>query len=667
MVIAPLEYGRNPTGRENRATRARGLFPRPVGANEDIAGSPTRGVAPGCSPAPLRGSVRRILLGVCAVFLAASPVSLRAADADLSALIEKAKISGVRQNTRQAASARSRLSAAREKLRRYLDRGGANGAAWKRYLRFDELAAALREPSRAEPQAMERIYQRFRGDHVGLELPVFHDVATALRAWIDAEYQQSHPVAQDELGRRLETLATNLEMYRQKPDADELANIAACLGWLARHGQAGELVLALRERLSQPNLHVHLSQRLLTAATDRPADDREQVRDVILGTTLVGRAHTLGHVRTRLVPSPNYALLETTIEATNEAQTVGYNGPARVGSLSRTELKGQKRFKLDANGFAVWPADASAETHSRTYGVWSNKQGCVDRLVRRVARKRLGQQKAASERVAAQHARQRLARRLDTEANRQLAQSNAAYLGRFRDPLYRVGHLPRELRFSTTADDLQLVALHDSPSRLAAPLPPPEPRRGLAMSVRLHESLANNLAEDFLAGRTLDQEQLKELALRLLGRLPEQLAQDERGPWSITFAAHDPIVLRIEQDTATVTVRGREFASDVRSFPTPMNITARYRLLREHNAVRAVREGELEILPPGYTRGRRLSARLSGVRTFLKHRFDKIFTPEMASQGLVLPGQWARAGRLDLVQLEASEGWLALGWVTHAE
>lgn len=587
---------------------------------------------------------------------------------DLAALVHQSKQSAVRASRQQLESSRSHLAAAVDRLRQYLDSGGANGTAWKRYLRFDDLSAAVRHPDSVDRETLEDVYIRFRADQVGLELPVFHEVALALRDWLDAVDRQSHPVAQEDLDRRLEQLTAQLETFQRQRDADELAKIAAALGWLSRHGQAGSLVSALRQRLSRPNLHVHLSQRLITAATDRTADDVEQVRDMILGTTVIGRGHTLGHVRTRLVPSERYALLETVIEAVNEAQTVGYNGPARVGSLSRTELTGRKRFMLDANGFAVWPASATAQTTSRTYGVWSNKHGCVDRLVRRVAQKRLGQQKASSEQVAAQHARGRLERRLDGEANRQLAQSNANYLGRLRNPLFRTGHLPRELRFSTTADDLQLVALHDGPARLAAPLPPPEPNGGLAMSVRLHESLANNLAEDFLAGRTLDQEQLDQLVVRLFGRVPKQLADDERrGPWSLTFAAHDPITLRIASDAAMVTIRGRRFASEDREFRTPMNITARYRLLREHDAVRAVREGEIEVLPPGFTPGRRIPPRLSTVRSLLKRRFENIFTPEIASQGLVLPGQWSRAGRLDLVQLDARDGWLALGWVTSAE
>lgn len=587
---------------------------------------------------------------------------------DLAALVQQTKSSAFRASTQRSASAHLRLVAAVDKLRRYLDGGGANGAAWKRYLRFDELYAAVRRPDSVHTEALEDIYLRFRADQVGLELPVFHKVCVSLRDWLDAVEQQSHPVDRADLDRRLEQLTAHLESYQRRSDADELAKIAAVLGWLSRHGQADTLVVALRQRLSRPNLHVHLSQRLITAATDRPADDVEDVRDVILGTTVIGRGHTLGHVRTRLVPSQRYALLETVIEAVNEAKTVGYNGPARVGSLSHTELKGRKRFMLDANGFAVWPADATAQTTSRTYGVWSNKHGCVDRLVRRVAQKRLGQQKASSEQVAAQHARGRLERRLDAEANRQLAQSNANYLERFHNPLYRTGHLPREMRFSTTADDLQLVALHDSAARLAAPLPPPDPKGGLAMSVRLHESLPNNLAEDFLAGRTLDQDQIDQLAVRLFGRVPKQFVDDERrGPWSLTFAAHDPITLRIESDAAMVTIRGRRFASEDREFRTPMNITARYRLLREHDAVRAVREGEIEVLPPGFMPGRRIPPRLSTVRNLLKRRFEKIFTPEIASQGLVLPGQWSRAGRLDLVQLDARDGWLALGWVTSAE
>ncbi|HJT35448.1 MAG TPA: hypothetical protein VJ783_25705 [Pirellulales bacterium] len=586
----------------------------------------------------------------------------------MAVLVQQTKTSAVRASRQQLESSRSRLAAAVDRLRRYLDTGGANGAAWKRYLRFDELSAAAGHPESVKSETLEEVYNRFRADQVGLELPVFHEVGLALRDWLDAVERQSHPVAQEDLDRRLEQLTDQLGSFQRQPNPDELAKIAAALGWLSRHGQASSLVAALRRRLSQPNLHVHLSQRLITAATDRPADDVEDVRDVILGTTVIGRGHTLGHVRTRLVPSERYALLETVIEAVNEAKTVGYNGPARVGSLSHTELNGRKRFMLDANGFAVWPANATAQTSSRTYGVWSNKHGCVDRLVRRVAQKRLGQQKAAGEHVAAQHARSRLERRLDGEANRQLAQSNTNYLERFRNPLFRTGHLPRELRFSTTAADLQLVALHDGPARLAAPLPPPEPEGGLAMSVRLHESLANNLAEDFLAGRTLDQDQLDQLAVRLFGRVPKQFVDDERrGPWSLTFAAHDPITLRIESDAAMVTIRGRRFASEDREFRTPMNITARYRLLREHDAVRAVREGEIEVLPPGFTPGRRIPPRLSTVRNLLKRRFERIFTPEIASQGLVLPGQWSRAGRLDLVQLDAHDGWLALGWVTSTE
>jgi hypothetical protein len=566
--------------------------------------------------------------------------------------------------------ARGQLRTALGALDAYLQTGGATGAAWRRFLSLDLLLRAARPRAKTPARQLEAVYRRFRSDQQGLELPLFRQVRIALRSFIDAEEQLRHPAAIDDLDAHLERLATSLETFADRRSSEEQRAIGQVLDWLDRHGQAAELAGEVRQRLSQPNLYLHLSDKLVAAGSDRTIDDDEAIQDVILGTSINGRGHTIGHVRTRLVPNEQQAMFETRLEAVNEARTVGANGPARIGSATRTSLAGRKRFSLDATGYHVWPATGTAATRSQTYGIWSNKHGCVDRLVRRVASKRVGEQKQTAENIGARHAQDRLARRLDAEAGEQLARANADFLDKFRRPLIRLGYLPRELSFHTTADELRMVALQDGMTHLAAPEAPPELPAGAALVVRLHESLVNNLAQDVLADRTVDQARLEQVAVRLFGRLPENLqADEERGPWSITFARREPVSLHIEGHQATLVLRGRRFMSGDRGVETPMNVTIRYQLQREAGRVRAVREGEIEVFPPDFVpnSGRRLNARTTGIRNMLRRRFEKIFAEELASEGLILPGAWSRAGRLDLVELEADRGWLALGWRQASE
>ena len=122
-------------------------------------------------------------------------------------------------------------------------------------------------------------------------------------------------------------------------------------------------------------------------------------------------------------------------------------------------------------------------------------------------------------------------------------------------------------------------------------------------------------------------------------------------------------------DLETLAALNRDYIAsvqhgDVRRFDEPMNVTARYQLDRASGAIKAVRQGELEIFPPGFVpnSGRRLPTRLIGFRNLLKHRFEKLLAPEIVSPGLVLTGQWQRVGKLELTELEADKGWMLLGW-----
>lgn len=564
----------------------------------------------------------------------------------------------------ELAAARKKVSFAVNQLDRYLNTGGSNGRNWKRYLLWDEMQKqlGLAQPDSTE---LERVYRRYVADHAGLEQPIWRNVAEALRSYLDLSAELADSKAKAAYEARLAELAERLEAFAQNGEPEELERAATSLGWLERRRQALPLVRNIRRRLSQPNLYVNLTEELIASGAGRTIDETEPVSDVILGTQISGSGRTVGNVLIRLIPSPNSALLETVLEGVNYARTVGANGPARIGSTSRTKLIGRQRMSLDAQGFKALAPQAVASAHSQIHGVWSTKHGLVDRLVRRVAWKRIPRQKRQSETIASRHAERRLNRRLAAELNRELSVSNANYLEKFRNPLVRLNEFPARFEFSTSAGEIRFVMQKDGLGRLAAPFGPPETQTPSDLLLRFHESLPNNFAQGLLAGQTLDRTQFEQLSLRYLGRVPTELEDEEpKGPWSITFASQAPITVRINHDSAAITIRGRQFASDVRRFDEPMNITARYRLSREAGAIKAVREGELEIFPPGFApnAGRPLPARLIGFRNLLKHRFEKIFRPEIVSEGLILPGHWRRLGKLELNDLQTDRGWMLLGW-----
>lgn len=556
------------------------------------------------------------------------------------------------------ADVKKRLVQAVGRLDTYLGTQGKNGTAWKAYLKLDDLRAALSVEEPVDEPLLVSL-NRFRSDYAGLERNVCLNAASALEQYLQVAGQPARSTTPTEINEKLAELTKSLEALDDPPTREQMSTLGHVLGWFTDRGQEAELVAEIRARLGQPNLHVRVSQDLIGSGSIRRVNDATRpVRDVILGTSIFGVARTTGWVQTRLLPDSQRSLFETTVTATNWARTMGYNRSARIASTSVTPLLGTKRYYLDETGFHVWQATSCAQAHSHIHGIGSSKPGLRGRIVRHVASKRAAQQQGAAEQVASRHAERQLNARIDAEANAQLGRAHADYLARIRYPLLRMGQWPRALRMASSPELLRIDALHDSDSQLAATSPPPGMPQNVAMAVEFHESLVNSYGEGLFAGRTIRQDDLDQLSLELFHRRPKQVKLDEeKGSWSMTFANEDPIVVRIDDGQAWLTLRGRRFQSAERTIDRALEITVHYFLENDHGVVKARRDGDVVVRP------------LSGRGTLniadanlVKHRFRDFFTPEITSQGLVLPGRWAKVGRLDLTDLLADGGWLSLGW-----
>ncbi|HVU87986.1 MAG TPA: hypothetical protein VHD36_11755 [Pirellulales bacterium] len=557
---------------------------------------------------------------------------------------------------------RSRVAKAAAALVKFLG-SGPRAKAWQKYLEWDALDSQLRADARPDPAQLSPVLAKLRSDKVGLDMRPFTDLATALGDYDVRLRQHQNPRAREEYEAELDKLSASLDAYVKEPTAEQLKAIGVELEWLVKRHQAAPLVESISYRLSQPNLYVVVAGSFLNDGLGRAIDETAPVRDVILGTRLVGTGRTRGDVSFRLVPNADVAVLEATLEGVNWSRNVGYNGPAIINTTGTTRLLATKWLTLDIDGIHGLPVTAAADASTQITGIGSSKRGFADCIVRRVASKRAGQQKGQAERVAEEHAEERLSRMFEERIGTELARSNTQFKERFRNPLVRRGQLPR-VYFSTSTDHLYVTAIQAGGAQLAAQSAAPEIVGKPEISIRLHESLVNNFAGGTLAGETVGQPELEKFAKDFLGEVPERLKPDPgKEEWTITFADEDPVIFKVTEGGVMVTGRGKKYTSGSRSYPA-MNFTVSYKLEQAGQGLKATRVGDIEIFPPGFVQGggKRLSLPQTTLRNLMRRRLEKIFEAEIVkTEPTELKGEWKDAGPLALSTIDTKGPWLSIG------
>jgi hypothetical protein len=581
----------------------------------------------------------------------------------LPSVVQQAKSQFQAVDQAQLEAGRAKVASANASLRQFLGRG-ATAKGWQSYLALDKLDAELRKSTGQSPEPLAEVLARLRTDQDGLELPQFTNLAAALADYVAAIRQSRNPNARAEFDTTIDRLGQELEAQLKQPAADTLKQIGRDLHWLARRRQALSAVDSVTYRLSQPNLFITVSGDFVAAGLNRSVDETGPLRDVILGTNIVGTGRTRGDVTFRLIPDADVARLEATLEGVNRSRNTGYNGPAIVHSIGTTRLLATKYVTIDGDGVHGQKANVGADTSTEITGIGSSKRGMMGRFVERVASKRVSQQKATAERIASEHAEQRLGRRFEDQVGQELARANERFQERFRNPLVRRGHFPH-MRLSSTSDHLYATALQAVGPQLGAQSAPPAVPGKPQISLRLHDSLVNNFTAGTLAGETIGQPELEKFAMDIMGEVPERLKQDPgKEPWTITFTDEEPVSFSLADGGFVLTGRGRKYTSGDRSFPA-MNFTVKYHIEKVGQGVKGTRIGDVEIFPPGFVQGggRPLSLRQTALRNLMIKRLEKIFEPEIVKdQPMELKEEWKAAGPLEVTHIAAENGWLNAGW-----
>ena len=561
------------------------------------------------------------------------------------------------------AAAKNNLLERIEILEKRLDRDGANGKAWRDYLKLDELKELLKEKKNGKAQDLKfaKIQERFDGSSNGLNLIWFAEVRRALWRYRTVANAIGNAEVKSGYEGLLSQLPIRLREYTRDPTAARAEKLGDVIAWMEAIDQAEKLLGVVRNEYRRPNLYLRTSQDLVAKGMFRDVDETGPITDCILGMSIRGEGHTTGTITAELIPNGDEAVIRMIMSAQTMSKNVGSRGVVRVYSDSVTTFEAEKLFRVDEEQIYATPATCRAETKSTITGVCATNGM---RLIENIARKQVRKNQCKGDWIGARHAEERVSRRFDEQSSELLAEANESYVDRFRHPLWQRGLFPNELLFATLETGVGVTVLQAEADQLAAFNTPPELPGKPDVALRLHESFINNMAAEALGGRTLDEEQVMEMLKDTMGKIPEHFKADEgEEPWAISFALEQPVVLNFNNDKFTIKLSVDRFVRGDSDYPG-MDITAHYQIVKSGDEYKAIRQGEVTILPPGFVvdKDKRLSVRQQAIRQLIGRRFDKAFRQEITAEPLELPNRWKKLGKLPLSHWRTENGWAVATW-----
>ncbi|MEN6558507.1 MAG: hypothetical protein ABFC54_10050, partial [Thermoguttaceae bacterium] len=436
-----------------------------------------------------------VMVGVATLVLATSyvvggPAATVRPVGNLPALCEKAKSEYRELTQSDVERAKTALAEAMERLTTRLAADGANGLAWRKFLELDAVAAQLQtvDPDRA---VLGRALVRCNSGHDGLELVWFLDFQRALHNYLATRgAADNNPAIRAAFERKLDALSKRLASYAARPTTEDALEITETVRWLESAHQAPELVRAILHDYVRPNLIGEISATVFGSGLAGPVDDASDVRDCILKTDIHGTARTVGKTSVELSPSCGFGVFDLLFAGVTTSENVGYNGPVTIYSTSTTQMTARKRLWIDVDGLSSYPAESQAVTDVNLEDIQS-KNGSA--MIERLAWKKAEKQHCEAESIASNHAEARLNERIDQQADETIERANRAYVEKFQRPFTERKLFPQMVRFDTTQRAISLTALQAGDGKLAAVGDAPAVVEGAEMSLRIHESMINNL------------------------------------------------------------------------------------------------------------------------------------------------------------------------------
>ena len=166
---------------------------------------------------------------------------------------------------------------------------------------------------------------------------------------------------------------------------------------------------------------VRMSREFLAKQMERDVDRKKPVRDYILGTTIRGESRTRGKTQFVLYPNNSQALGEVKFTGEVHSRTVGRNGPAILDYKSDSTFQARKRVTIGESGLSTSAAIADAPTRLTATNIRTNLPELRDRIVRRIAWRRVANSRSEADAIASDHTADDIRHDLDRKLDESVA------------------------------------------------------------------------------------------------------------------------------------------------------------------------------------------------------------------------------------------------------
>lgn len=500
---------------------------------------------------------------MAATLAAAEPGKKAEPQPDLASLIEAARNAFRPSTADDLASARKAVIEAQHALvRKLADR--PDGKSKQAALQLEEIAAAC--ASSTDLASLEKLAANLAYSRHGVNDPEL----LALRAALERLLRQLRAGVDDRLAaeyaQQIDCLAAAWEKYRVSRNAEAGLEIQDICRWLDERGQSPKLTQALRAAASHPNHRMLISASFLEQALAREIVEPLVSNESSQGAQVRVRGQIKGKLVPTLVPNANAGAVRVQFVGRGDSQITGSKGPVTLQARGRTDIQASEVAYVNQRGLSASAPKVAVQHRSTPYAVGVNMRSRLLRgIVSRIAWKVAGRQQAQSDRDASAKTQQKIDAEVRAQTAKMVAQANDV-VRRFGVFSLLASQPGETLKISTTAKHLQWHGQYASTRQFAAPSPAPAPVVDPAVLIQFHESAVNN-SGNWIAGRSIDDADFRELTFETLGLNPEGFdGLTAQLPATITFADEQPVSVRIDNNQLEVTLRLKSVAGDERQF-----------------------------------------------------------------------------------------------------
>jgi hypothetical protein len=354
-------------------------------------------------------------------------------------------------------------------------------------------------------------------------------------------------------------------------------------------------VASLRRRVSSPNASTYVSRAFVEFVSPRRIEQPVEFRETKGGATIIGTGRVAVALRATAPASARSNAITLHAAGGGSIAATADRRRVHVRASAAPRLTGAMQIDLLPDRVQAGPPRIAAAFHTSLAGVRIDGPlgGC--RLVQRLASQAIEQSLAANDPLVARRIEVAVARRVEEEGHSLAQRINGLLRHGIWERLAALDYVP-EVRSWNDSRGLHAETFYAHDDELGALWPPPaipsaEAGR-LDVVSRVHESAINNTFSS-LGGLALDENTVRgiwEVQLKLTSPEWEGLAAG-RVPAVVTFAEREPVVVRLQDLGADVTLRVTSCTVEGRVGDTsPREIRFRYQLERDATGMRFVRQ-----------------------------------------------------------------------------